>query len=176
MVITKVVEFAPKFLKSAVALTPKSLTCGVIEHLFGQVFKTNLLAGSFDFLAERWVRIEVTDLGLKFCISVQSSSGRMRFKVKSECDQADVFMRVDWSALLQLSTQQVDPDTLFFRRKLLLTGDTELGLQVKNLLDTIELEQRLSPYLYQQLVKFAAATAHANEKQIAASKSLTEIK
>lgn len=139
-------------------------------------FKTDLEAGSFDFLAERWVRIEVTDLGLKFCISVQSESQRMRFQVTPECVQPAVFMRVDWSALLQLSTQQVDPDTLFFRRKLLLTGDTELGLQVKNLLDTIELEQRLPRHLYQQLAKFAEATAQASEKQNATAKSLTWIK
>lgn len=176
MVITKVVEFAPRLLKSAVALAPPALACGVIERLFGQIFKTDLEAGSFDFLAERWVRIEVTDLGLKFCISVQSESQRMRFQVTPECVQPAVFMRVDWSALLQLSTQQVDPDTLFFRRKLLLTGDTELGLQVKNLLDTIELEQRLPRHLYQQLAKFAEATAQASEKQNATAKSLTWIK
>ena len=64
-------------------------------------------------------------------------------------------MRVTWPVLLQLATQQVDPDTLFFRRKLLVTGDTELGLQLKNLLDTIELKERMPTFAYQQLQSLA---------------------
>jgi predicted lipid carrier protein YhbT len=32
-----------------------------------------------------------------------------------------------------------DPDTLFFSRRLLMEGDTELGLLVKNTLDALEL-------------------------------------
>jgi predicted lipid carrier protein YhbT len=30
--------------------------------------------------------------------------------------------------------QEEDPDTLFFQRRLVIEGDTELGLQVKNLM------------------------------------------
>lgn len=36
---------------------------------------------------------------------------------------------------------EIDPDTLFFQRRLVIEGDTELGLYVKNLMDAIELEQ-----------------------------------
>lgn len=161
MVITKVVEFTPGILKATLARLPGSLTSAAIERLFAQIFKTDLATGAFDFLSARWVRIEVTDLGLNFAVSVQQANDRTRFKVVPTCDTADVFMRVDWSALLQLSTQQVDPDTLFFRRKLLLTGDTELGLQVKNLLDTIELAQRLPGPCYRLLTAFSERTNNA---------------
>ncbi|MEF1307042.1 SCP2 sterol-binding domain-containing protein, partial [Vibrio owensii] len=34
-----------------------------------------------------------------------------------------------------------DPDTLFFQRRLSIEGDTELGLEVKNLMDSVDLEQ-----------------------------------
>jgi len=34
--------------------------------------------------------------------------------------------------------REEDPDTLFFNRKLVIEGDTELGLIVKNLLDSID--------------------------------------
>ena len=34
--------------------------------------------------------------------------------------------------------RQEDPDTLFFNRRLKIEGDTELGLVVKNLLDSID--------------------------------------
>jgi predicted lipid carrier protein YhbT len=41
--------------------------------------------------------------------------------------------------LLLLARRQEDPDTLFFSRRLLLEGDTELGLLFKNTLDALEL-------------------------------------
>jgi predicted lipid carrier protein YhbT len=34
--------------------------------------------------------------------------------------------------------REEDPDTLFFNRKLIIEGDTELGLIVKNLLDSVD--------------------------------------
>jgi predicted lipid carrier protein YhbT len=43
-------------------------------------------------------------------------------------------------AFLQLATRVEDTDTLFFRRHLRTCGDTELGLYVKNLLDSMDLD------------------------------------
>ena len=40
---------------------------------------------------------------------------------------------------VQLAMRKEDPDTLFFSRRLLMEGDTELGLLVKNTLDALEL-------------------------------------
>jgi predicted lipid carrier protein YhbT len=40
---------------------------------------------------------------------------------------------------LQLALRKEDPDTLFFSRRLLTEGDTELGLLAKNTLDAMEL-------------------------------------
>ncbi len=40
-----------------------------------------------------------------------------------------------------IAAHKPDPDTLFFQRRLVIEGDTELGLYVKNLMDAIELEQ-----------------------------------
>jgi len=39
-----------------------------------------------------------------------------------------------------IATRRQDPDTLFFQRRLIVEGDTELGLYVKNLMDSIEIE------------------------------------
>ena len=47
----------------------------------------------------------------------------------------------DASDLLMIAARKQDPDTLFFQRRLVIEGDTELGLYVKNLMDAIELEQ-----------------------------------
>jgi O2-independent ubiquinone biosynthesis accessory factor UbiT len=40
---------------------------------------------------------------------------------------------------LLLAQRQEDPDTLFFSRRLIMEGDTDLGLLVKNTLDAIDL-------------------------------------
>ncbi|MCI2285515.1 SCP2 sterol-binding domain-containing protein [Colwellia sp. MSW7] len=48
-----------------------------------------------------------------------------------------------------------DPDTLFFQRRLKIEGDTELGLEVKNLIDAIDIEQL--PSSIHSLVDFSAS-------------------
>lgn len=151
MVITKVVEWAPRILAKGVSITPKPLTCKLIEQLFQRMFASDYASGAFNFLEGRWVKIEITDLDLTFVVTSNTQSSPAKLAVRPENDAIDVTMRVSWPVLLQLATQQVDPDTLFFRRKLLVTGDTELGLQLKNLLDTIEIKERMPAFAYHQL-------------------------
>lgn len=151
MVITKVVEWAPRVLAKGVTIAPSGLTCTLIEQLFRRLFSSDSKAGAFDFLEGRWAGIEITDLGLKFAVSSRVHDGQHGLIVRPNANPIDVTMRVTWPVLLQLATQQVDPDTLFFRRKLLVTGDTELGLQLKNLLDTIEIKERMPAFAYQKL-------------------------
>ena len=43
-----------------------------------------------------------------------------------------------FATMLLLATRREDPDTLFFNRRLNIEGDTETGLHVKNLLDSLE--------------------------------------
>lgn len=160
MVITKVVECAPRVLAKGVAIAPSGLTCTLIEQLFRRLFATDCKAGAFAFLEGRWAGIEITDLGLNFVVTSRPQGGQHVLCVQPNANEVAVKMRVTWPVLLQLATQQVDPDTLFFRRKLLVTGDTELGLQLKNLLDTIEIKERIPAFAYQKL-------------QLLAEKSLT---
>lgn len=151
MVITKAVQWAPRVLATGVSVAPAGLTCKVIEQLFRRLFAADSKAGAFDFLAGRWVAIAITDLCLNFVVTSRPERGHPVLCVQPRANSVAVTMRVSWPVLLQLATQQVDPDTLFFRRKLLVTGDTELGLQLKNLLDTIEIKERLPAFAYQQL-------------------------
>ena len=52
---------------------------------------------------------------------------------------------------MRLASRQEDQDTLFFQRSLMIEGDTELGLGIKNLLDSLEPEQL--PIPVQRLVQ-----------------------
>ena len=155
MAIPKVVEQTPVFVKLAVRWLPEPLSYGVMTQIFRHLFQQDCERGAFDFLLGKTATIHLTDLELMFQVSATQRYQRTTLVVSPAAGEGDVKMRVSWPILLQLATQQVDPDTLFFRRKLLITGDTELGLEIKNLLDTIELKQRLPAVIYQQLCKLA---------------------
>lgn len=94
------------------------------------------LAEELEFLEGRWLSIHVRDIGLLWYTSVVD--GRL---VVSQQADADVSFSADASDLLMIAARKQDPDTLFFQRRLVIEGDTELGLYVKNLMDAIELEQ-----------------------------------
>lgn len=83
----------------------------------------------------RTIGFEVQDMGLTTAVTFLGT----RFW-RAEPESAELFMRANTAQFLQLATRQEDPDTLFFNRTLVVEGDTELGLIVKNLLDSIELD------------------------------------
>lgn len=69
----------------------------------------------------------------------------LRFTVVGGCvypasprDEPRVVVRAALDDLVLVLAQRTDPDTLFFQRRLRLEGDTALGLEVKNLLDTVD--------------------------------------
>lgn len=90
--------------------------------------------GLLDFLADRVIGIHVSDLDLDWRFTFDAH----RRRVHTSRTTADATIHGDACALLLLASQRTDPDTLFFRRRLALEGDTELGLQLKNVLDTLE--------------------------------------
>lgn len=90
--------------------------------------------GLADFLCRRSLAVRITDLDIEWRFTLDAARGRI---VRCR-DAADATIRGDSLALLLLAARRVDPDTLFFHRRLMVEGDTELGLQAKNLLDTLD--------------------------------------
>ena len=54
---------------------------------------------------------------------------------------ADTEIRGPLGSFILLAAQKEDPDALFFRRQLIIEGDTDLGLQVKNWLDSLDADE-----------------------------------
>lgn len=83
-------------------------------------------------LVGRRYAIRVKDLGahLHFTLTPQGFSPKGGV--------ADLTISANAADYLALMTRREDPDTLFFSRRLVSEGDTELGLVVKNLLDAID--------------------------------------
>ncbi len=100
-----------------------------------------LSEGEFEFLIGRVLTVSITDLEVRWSFTANAAGDRI---VKAT-GPADATIRADTAALLLVAARRVDPDTLFFQRRLMVAGDTELGLQAKNLLDTLELDDLPPP-------------------------------
>jgi predicted lipid carrier protein YhbT len=97
--------------------------------LFGLVSRSVL-----DPLQGKMVSLEATDLGTRVRVAYDGN----RFKAYAGAAPADLTIRSTVSGFLALGLRREDPDTLFFTRRLVMTGDTDLGLVVKNALDAID--------------------------------------
>ena len=61
-----------------------------------------------------------------------------RFSASQHIGESDLTISASAHDFMLLARRQEDPDTLFFNRRLSMEGDTELGLLVKNTIDSIE--------------------------------------
>ena len=133
---SRLVHFGPSLMSVPVKLTPFALQRQVLQQVLSWQFRQALADGELEFLEGRWLSITVRYMGLKWYTSVENDK-----LIVCEDAQADVSFSADASDLLMIAARKQDPDTLFFQRRLVIEGDTELGLYVKNLMDAIDLEQ-----------------------------------
>lgn len=88
-----------------------------------------------ELLLNKKMRIHVRDARLTFDFSWEGKG----FSACAAGAQADLTISAIAYDFLLLAQRREDPDTLFFSRRLVMEGDTELGLVVKNALDAMEL-------------------------------------
>ena len=79
--------------------------------------------------------IVVDDAGVEILFRVR---GRRFVPVAQAAEPLLRFRAVAWD-YAGLVAREADPDTLFFNRRLMVEGDTEIALLVKNTLDTIDI-------------------------------------
>jgi len=79
--------------------------------------------------------IRVKDAGLTFHFTLDANG----LVACQAVQQPDLTISASAQDFILLALRKEDPDTLFFSRRLLMEGDTELGLLVKNTLDAMEL-------------------------------------
>lgn len=79
--------------------------------------------------------IVVEDAGVEILFRVR---GRRFVPVAQAAEPLLRFRAVAWD-YAGLVAREADPDTLFFNRRLVVEGDTEIALLVKNTLDTIDI-------------------------------------
>ena len=131
-------EFVRPVAKSVIGIPgrfiPYPVQKQVLSLVLNQAFREPLHHGELDFLEGAKVRIRVTDLNIDWLISVDSDS----FTPLERELEDDVRISGESPDFILLATRQADPDTLFFQRRIRIEGDTELGLGVKNTMDSMD--------------------------------------
>ena len=107
----------------------------LLQRAMHQALAEPVRAGELDFLATRTIGIEATDLGLSWAIGLRGG------QLTVVDDRAEASVRGSVTDLMLLASRAEDADTLFFQRRLVLIGDTELGLLARNTLDRIDWER-----------------------------------
>ena len=125
----------PKRLAPLLKAVPPALQGRLLERAMAKVLAGPLAGDALEFMAGRRLGIEVSDLGLRWVVELQ---GERLLVVDAP---AEATVRGTATDLLLLAGRLEDADTLFFQRRLVLTGDVELGLTARNLLDRLPWEK-----------------------------------
>lgn len=105
----------------------------VAARLLDRLLWPKLDAGQRSALAGRVVEVELIETGVR----VRLLLGERGFSVAGGSAGPAVRIRARTDALWRLVRGQDDADRLFFERALVMEGDTEYGLILKNTLDAI---------------------------------------
>ncbi len=109
---------------------------GALAAMVQRALVKSGLEQDLQLLEGRCLAVRVDDLGL----GLRFTAGPQGLAAAPPELAADATIAGDSAAFLLLASRREDPDTLFFRRRLVISGDTALGLGVKNLLDALEPE------------------------------------
>jgi O2-independent ubiquinone biosynthesis accessory factor UbiT len=131
----------PSLLRWPLGLLPEPLIRLGAARFIDLVLAGPLAAGALDDLEGRRLGLEATDLGQRWIIAV----GQRSVVVLPPATPAEAVVCGEVTDLMLLASRLEDADTLFFHRRLRLTGDVELGLLVRNLLDQLPWESLPRP-------------------------------
>lgn len=114
------------------AALPPSLPGRLLAHAAAHALANGLAKGEFAFLEGRRLGIEVHDLGLACTLGLRDG------RLCAVGGPPEATVRGSLVDLMLLASRLEDADTLFFQRRLVLVGDTALGLEARNVLDRLD--------------------------------------
>jgi len=129
----------------------------IAEKLLENLMAEQIEMGEFDFLQGKWLRLSINDMGLSFFLTFADDKLLLAKQIK----QADVIFSGDSREFILLASRSEDPDTLFFQRRLMIEGDTELGLYIKNSIDGIDFDN-WPAWLNSTIKKIAAVVSETD--------------
>lgn len=131
-------------------LMPVAVHSQTLAAALNRVLKEAIDQGELAFLEGRCVAIEIEDIGTRYRLGL--ADGRLLGYGAERRPQAAIAGNL--KEFLLLAARREDADTLFFARRLRISGNTELGLYLKNFLDAFEPPRVWQP-LFQGLGRLA---------------------
>ncbi|BFM12515.1 hypothetical protein R50072_26680 [Simiduia litorea] len=113
---------------------PQAPLAWALAKALNRELRQDIDAGDFDFLDGKVLSIEVKDLAIQCALTKRGS----HLLVAPPQQATDATIAAALPDLIAIIVGREDPDSLFFQRKLSISGDTELGLTAKNRLDAID--------------------------------------
>lgn len=126
---------------AVIARLPAKPPSFVFAQLLNLVLRQPAQLHNLRLLYGKRIAIHVIDLGLQLNFTVSNSG----FLAISRPAQSDLLIAATAYDFYLLAARKEDPDSLFFNQRLLVEGDTELGLIAKNTLDSLDLIQVIWP-------------------------------
>lgn len=161
------IDVMPRILRPSLRFLPfraqKSLLIPALHSIFSEAIKDD----DFEFLQGKWLKISIIDLQLDWWLSFDQD--QLIMAAPDDNIAEDVSFSANGDDLILIAGRKQDPDTLFFQRRLKIEGDTELGLEVKNLIDAIDIDQL--PSSVHSLVDFSANFLQNTRNELASTKS-----
>ena len=120
-----------RFILKPAEVARSPLQSQVIRKVLEAGFSEAIQDGDFDCLIDQWIEVRLTDVDLSWCLSLNEHRKLLIERTRPSVTQ----ITGDAVAFALIAGGKVDPDTLFFQRRILITGDTELGHEVKTCFD-----------------------------------------
>ncbi len=118
---------------------PDTLHSEVFARLFNHLLKGQDMAGQLGDLEGKRLCLSITDSRSELLLVIRGQ--RFVRQPKGGAPTAwDVRIAGRLEDFWLLVTRSEDPDTLFFHRRLMLEGETETGLYIKNMLDALDFD------------------------------------
>lgn len=148
------------YLFKPITLIPKPLSEHLITSLLNKLFSQAIVEEELAFLQGNWLNLTIRNSNFScFITYIDEANPHLigTLQLPEHIDQAQVTFSADIQSLILLANKKVDPDTLFFQRRLLVTGDTELGLSIKNFIDDYDYYQAFSTPVQNLLKRLSQA-------------------
>ena len=127
----------PALLALPLTLIPGPVHSTVLSTALNALFSTHIREGEFEFLRDQVLVIQVRDAKVEYRFRFAGPAG---FVSAPPTLKPDLMISGALYDFLALASRREDSDTLFFHRRVVMEGDTALGLELKNLLDGMDLE------------------------------------
>ncbi|OWY39002.1 Sterol-binding domain protein [Xenophilus sp. AP218F] len=124
----------PASLSGLIAKLPATPPSWLLVAALNQLVRRQVLPADMALLAGRRFAVQVLDAG----VTLRFTADEQRFSLDKGDGEPDLCLSANAADFARMMLREEDPDTLFFNRKLRIEGDTELGLIVKNLLDSVD--------------------------------------